>query len=82
MEFNPLLRVGASYHFSSTYFGFEWVSTRRKLELAVPLAEACRDNQLLKSFFNWERIQGNLPIISRKWRAELTATKKLIENRR
>ena len=82
MENNPLLRVGAPYRFSSKYYGFDWVSTRRKLELGVPVAQACQDNQLIKSFFNWERIQGSLPVISRKWRAELLATKKLIEARR
>jgi hypothetical protein len=31
--------------------------------------------------FNWERSQGNLPLISRKWRMELIATKKLIGER-
>jgi hypothetical protein len=82
MEENPLLRVGAPHRFSSKYYGFDWNSTRRALELGVPVAEACHDNQLLKSFFNWERIQGNLPLISRKWRAELVATKNLIEARR
>lgn len=82
MENNPLLRVGAPYRFSSKYQGFDWVSTRRKLELGVPVGQACHDNQLIKAFFNWERIQGSLPVISRKWRAELMATKKLIEARR
>ena len=82
MEYNPMLRVGTAKPFSSKYFGFDWVSTRRQLELAVPLSVACHDNQLIKSFFNWERIQGGLPLISRKWRAELVATKKLIEARR
>jgi hypothetical protein len=81
MENNPLLRVGAPHRNSSRYYGFDWVSTRRSLELGVPVAVACHDNQLIKSFFNWERIQGNLPIISRKWRAELVATKKVIEER-
>lgn len=82
MENNPLLRVGAPYRSSFKYYGFDWDSTRRKLELGVPVAQACHDNQLIKSFFNWERIQGSLPVISRKWRAELVATKKLIEARR
>jgi len=82
MEYNPLLRVGAQTSFSSNYFGFDWTSSRRKLELAVPVAQACHDNLLIKSFFNWERMQGGLPIISRKWRVELMATKKLIEERR
>jgi len=81
MEMNPLLRVGESHRSFSQYYGFEWVTTRRALELGVPVSEACRDNQLIKSFFNWERIQGSLPLISRKWRAELVATKKLIEAR-
>lgn len=82
MEFNPLLRVGAPYRFASKYYGFDWVSTRRKLELGVPVAGACHDNQLIKAFFNWERIQGGLPVISRKWRAELVATKTLIGERK
>jgi hypothetical protein len=81
MENNPLLRIGAPYRQSAQYYGFDWVSTRRKLELGVPVSEACHDNQLTKSFFNWERIQGNLPVISRKWRAELLATKKLLAQR-
>ena len=82
MELNPLLRVGASYRSVGQYYGSEWVSKRRKLELAVPVARACHDNLLLKSFFNWERIQRNLPLISQKWRAELVATKALIGARR
>jgi hypothetical protein len=81
MEDNPILRIGAPFSSSSKFFGFDWVSTRRKLELGVPLTEACRDNQLVKSFFNWERRQGSLPVISRKWREELVATKTLIEAR-
>ena len=77
-----MLRVGAPYQSTFKYHGFDWVSTRRKLELGVPVGQACHDNQLIKAFFNWERIQGSLPVISRKWRAELMATKKLIEARR
>ena len=80
-ELNPILRIGAAYAFKSQYFGFEWASTRRRMELTVPISVACHDNALVKAFFNWERIQGNLPIISRKWRAELVATKALIGRR-
>ncbi|MCX7041396.1 MAG: hypothetical protein NT117_01635, partial [Gammaproteobacteria bacterium] len=82
MEENPIIRVGKPYSSSSKYFGFDWVSTRRSLELGVSLAEACQDNKLVKSFFNWERRQSSLPVISRKWRDELVATKKLIGARR
>ena len=82
MENNPILRIGAHYDCTTQYFGFNWTSSRRKLELNVPLSEACHDNQLVKSFFNWERRQGTLPATSRKWRVELLATKSLIEARR
>ncbi len=81
MEGNPILRIGKPYSSSVKFFGFDWVATPRRLELGVPLAEACRDNQLIKSFFNWERRQSDLPVISRKWREELVATKALIEAR-
>jgi len=78
MENNPILRIGAPFTYRAKYFGFDWNTTRRKLELDVSMSEACRDNQLIKSFFNWERSQAGLPVISRKWRAELIATKELI----
>jgi len=81
MELNPILRVGPSYELKAQYFGFEWTSKPRRLELAVPLERACRDNDLVKAFFNWERRQAALPVIARKWREELLATKKLIEER-
>jgi hypothetical protein len=82
MEDNPLLLVGAPYRSTSEYYGFTWNSTRRRLALGVPVSDACRDNRLVKAFFNWERIQGTLPVISRKWRAELMATRQLIGARR
>ena len=82
MENNPILSIGAPFKNTTLYFGFEWSTTRRKLELNVSLKEACHDNQLVKSFFNWERRQSTLPAISRKWRAELLATKNLIEARK
>ena len=81
MEENPILRIGAPFRNTTEYFGFDWTTTRRKLELGVPMNEACRNNQLIKSFFNWERRQSTLPRISQKWRAELNATKAMIEAR-
>jgi len=78
MENSPILRIGAHFTYRAKYFGFDWNTTRRKLELDVSMSEACRDNQLIKSFFNWERSQAGLPVIARKWRAELIATKELI----
>jgi hypothetical protein len=78
MEDNPLLRVGKPFSSSTKFFGFDWITTRRKLELRVPVSEACHDNLLVKSFFNWERRQSSLPVISRKWRAELLATQSLL----
>jgi hypothetical protein len=81
MEDNPIIRIGAEFSSSPKFFGFDWVTTRRRLVLRVPLVEACEDNQLVKSFFNWERRQSSLPVISRKWREELVATKTLVEAR-
>lgn len=80
MEDSPILRIGEPYAFTGRYQGFDWTITRRRLELNVPLAVACRDNMLIKTFFNWERKQGGLPVIANKWRSELLATKKLIED--
>ena len=82
MEDNPVLRVGTPYIYSAKYLGFDWTTTRRRLDLNVPLAVACRDNMLIKTFFNWERRQGGLPVIAKKWRAELLATKNLIKARK
>ena len=82
MEDNPVLRVGTPYMYTGKYLGFDWTTTRRRLDLNVPFAVACRDNMLIKTFFNWERRQGGLPVIAKKWRAELLATKELIEKRR
>ena len=82
MEDNPIFRIGEPYTFSGKYQGFDWTQTRRRLELNVSLAVACRDNMLIKTFFNWERKQGGLPVIAEKWRAELLDTKKMIEARR
>jgi hypothetical protein len=81
MEDNPVLRVGAAHAYSSKYLGFDWATTRRRLELDVPLTVACHDNMLIKTFFNWERMQSGLPVIAQKWRAELIATRQLIEAR-
>ncbi len=82
MEDSPILRIGEPYAFTGRYQGFDWTTTRRRLELNVPLAVACRDNMLIKTFFNWERRQGGLPVIAKKWRVELLETKQLIEARR
>lgn len=81
MERNPILAVGPPKRFVGTYFGREWQVTRRYLALNAPLREACRNDQLIKSFFNWERWQGSMPNISRVWREELLATRRLIEER-
>jgi len=82
MENNPILRIGPPISLTRSYYGKEWPVLRRNLELNVPLSEACRNNQLIKAFFNWERRQGNLPNIAKIWRTELMATKNLIEARR
>jgi hypothetical protein len=82
MEMNPILHVGPAYEFTAQYFGFDWKAKLRRLSLGVPVDVACRDDALVKAFFNWERRQAGLPVISRKWRGELEATRAMLEARR
>lgn len=78
MENNPIIGVGATEEVSFDYFGAEFSKTRRPLFLTVPMDEACRNDQLVKSFLTWEAWQANLPVASRVVRNELNATRALL----
>lgn len=43
------------------YAGNDYTRKVRQLELAVPVEQACKDEQLLKALYQWERWQGFLP---------------------
>ena len=72
---NPIIRIGPSEEIVQEYFGVDYSGAIRPLLLAVPIDEACQNNQLIKSFFTWENWQDNLPIYFRQIRNELVATK-------
>jgi len=59
-ENNPIIAVGDRESYERTYLERSWTSGRRDLTLKVPVSEACRNDALVKSFYYWERWQGEL----------------------
>ncbi len=82
VENNPLLAVGDIVYINNEYVGFEYSKPMRPLVLAAPVDVACADNQLVKSFFNWERWQDNIPVGQQQIRKQLETTKAMLEGRR
>jgi hypothetical protein len=78
----PIIGVGAMGNFSTRYYGMEFANKRRQLFLNVPIDQACKNNQLVKSFFIWEVLQSEIPDLSKKLRQELETTKALLEARK
>lgn len=70
-ENNPIIAIGAREPFERTYLGKSWTSGRRDLTLKVPVSEACRDDALIKSYYYWERWQGELLGMADVLQAEL-----------
>ena len=44
------------------YFGLDTSAYERDLLLTDPVNIACKDHELLRSFYSWERAQGYLPL--------------------
>jgi hypothetical protein len=78
---NPMLKVGSPKVIVEEYFGVDYSRTERSLVLAAPIDEACKNDQLVKSFFTWEMWQDNLPGVIRQLRNELAETKALLAER-
>jgi len=76
---NPIISVGKMEGRNSEYFGVEYSSAHRQLVLNVPLDVACKNNQLIKSFYTWERWQTSIPVFSRQLRKEIEATQVQIQ---
>ncbi len=57
---NPIISIGEAEMSERTYVGKTWTSVRRELFLNVPVSQACQNNELIKSFYYWERWQGEL----------------------
>ena len=71
MQNNPILGVGKPTYRNVTYSGADYSRTHRPLILKVPISEACKNDQLIKSFYTWERWQGVLPAMTRQIRGAL-----------
>lgn len=71
---NPIISVGKTKGRNIEYFGVDYSNAQRQLVLNVPMDVACKDNQLVKSFYTWERWQTSIPVFSRQLRKELEAT--------
>ena len=63
-ENNPVIRVGDQESLTRQYQGKEWTSRRRLLSLKVPLNEACENDALVKSFYYWEKWQGEMMAVT------------------
>jgi len=71
-ETNPILRLGdIKTGPKLTYNGIDFTRKSRPLELGVPLSEACKNDQLIKSFYSWEKWQSVVPLIITRMRAEI-----------
>lgn len=81
VENNPILSIGAQEEFEAEYYGADYSQKTRPLLLNVPIDEACRNNELVKSFYTWERWQDNLPNYIRTIRKELITTAELLATR-
>jgi len=68
---NLILSLGSPIYRESNYLGADFSRTHRPLILNVPISEACKNDQLIKAFYTWERWQQVLPALSRQIRDEL-----------
>ncbi len=75
---NPIIGIGTREEITDEYFGMDYSRTQRALLLAVPLGEACKNDQLIKTIFTWEVWQDNLPGVIRQLRNEIAATQALL----
>ena len=71
---NPIISIGKTEGRNIEYFGVDYSNAHRQLVLNVPMDVACKNNQLIKSFYTWERWQTSIPVFSQQLRQELEAT--------
>ncbi|PHR93766.1 MAG: hypothetical protein COA69_03815 [Robiginitomaculum sp.] len=82
MQDNPIISIGGWEDRTAKYFGADYSASRRRLVLNVPIDEACRNNQLIKTFYTWERWQSVIPMLSRQIRTELDTTQAHLQARK
>jgi len=71
---NPIIGIGETAKGDISYAGADFSRKQRKLELKIPVSEACKNDELIKSFYTWERWQGVLPTLSNILRKEINDT--------
>ncbi len=79
-ENNPIIGVGNLELENWSYYGIDYSQKNRQLFLKVPVNEACKNDQLLKSFYTWEAWQDTIPVFSRQIRKELQLTHKMLDS--
>jgi hypothetical protein len=74
-ETNPILGLNTKLENntsgSGSYHGIKTARDTYSLTLDRPVAEACNDDQLLKSFYTWYRFQSAIPIYAAAMRTEM-----------
>lgn len=80
LQSSPLLRVGPLENRELVYNGVDYSRPERPLKLTVPISQACKDNQLVKALYTWERWQGALPAVASILRDDLEANIAALEN--
>lgn len=76
---NPIIGIGEIAKGDVTYAGADFSRKQRELELKIPVSEACKNDELIKSFYTWERWQGVLPTLSNILRKEINETLAILE---
>jgi len=79
LQYLSALKIGPLKIRNSTYNGADYTRPQRPLQLAVPFDVACRDQELIKTLFTWERWQGALPAISRILREDLESNLQILK---
>ena len=79
MENNPIIGIGESVQRNLSYVGADYSRRQRLLQLNVPVDEACRNDQLIKSFYYWERWQSVLPVLVRNMQSEYELTLEMLD---
>ena len=64
-ESNPILKIGGSKESRWNYQGMEFAQNNLYLTLSVPIQEACKNDQLTKSYYRWLRFQSYIPVFSK-----------------
>jgi|8_EtaG_2_1085327.scaffolds.fasta_scaffold00047_40 hypothetical protein len=75
---HPMLTMSAASTVDATYRGVVWRLLERDLSLSEPMDVACKDDSLLASLYEYERMQSGLDAVLTIATVEMNAVKTLI----